>query len=140
MSTVSREVVDAYRAAIYEVDGPTGSMRLRIDELNAAADRLLAHAGVSTAAFITAYNPASVALCEAENRAAHENLQGALERRSFPHVAARGLDPAKQWPAEPGFLVLGLAREDAVALGRQFDQNGIVWLVAGRAPELVLLR
>ncbi len=140
MSTVSGEIVEAYRTAIYEVDGPFRPIQLRIDEPNTAADRLLAHAGVRTAAFITAYNPASVALCEAENRAAHENLARELERRAFPHFAARGLDPAKQWPAEPGFLVLGLTREDAVTLGRQFDQNGIVWLIAGRAPELVLLR
>ena len=140
MSAVSREIVEAYRVAIYEVDGPSGIVQFRIDEPNAAMDRLLASAGMGTGAFITAYNPASVALCEAENRAAHENLQGELERRAVAYFAARGLDPTRQWPAEPGFLVLGLAREDAVALGRRFDQNGIVWLAAGRAPELVLLR
>jgi hypothetical protein len=37
-------------------------------------------------------------------------------------------------------LVLGIAREDAEALGRRFGQNAILYLEKGRAPELVLLR
>jgi hypothetical protein len=36
-------------------------------------------------------------------------------------------------------LVLGMAREDAVALGRALDQNAIVFVERGKAPELVLL-
>ena len=110
MSAVPLEIVEAYRAAIYEVDGPEGLVRLRIDKRDSATDRLLVSAGASTAAFITAYNPASIALCEAENRAAHENLQGELLRGAVPYLPARGVDPRGLWPDEPGFLVLGLAR------------------------------
>jgi hypothetical protein len=36
-------------------------------------------------------------------------------------------------------LVLGIARAEAEALGREYGQNAIVFAEKGRAPELVLL-
>ena len=44
-------------------------------------------------------------------------------------------DPA--WPAEASFLILGISREAAVLLGRQFGQNAIVCGMLGQAAELV---
>jgi hypothetical protein len=35
---------------------------------------------------------------------------------------------------------LGVTRRAAQALGRQFEQNAIVWAGAAAVPELILLR
>jgi hypothetical protein len=37
-------------------------------------------------------------------------------------------------------LVLGVDLNSAASLGRQFRQNGIVWVSANAVPTLVLLR
>ncbi len=140
MSAVSPDIVAAYRAAVYEVDDAFGSIRIQIDTWASESDSLLRRAGVDTGFFITAYNPASIALCDAENLAAHETLEVSLRQIGVTYLTARGLDPTDRWPPEAGFFVLGLARDDALGLARRFDQNGIVWVATGRAPELVLLR
>jgi hypothetical protein len=36
-------------------------------------------------------------------------------------------------------LIMGIPRADAEALGRRLEQNAIVWIDKGRAPELVVL-
>jgi putative PIN family toxin of toxin-antitoxin system len=58
---------------------------------------------------------------------------------SWPWLEGEGRDPEGRWVAEPSLLVLGIAREEAQALGRQLEQNAIVFVEKGRAPELVLL-
>jgi hypothetical protein len=134
VTRVSDATIAAYRATIYEI----GGIRLRIGEVNDAVASLLRAARVTTAAIVTAYNPESVALCEAENRAAHENLIHATAAYDTRSTCAT--DPTGAWPPEPGLLVLGITADAAMALGRTFRQNAIVWITQDEAPKLVLLR
>ena len=41
--------------------------------------------------------------------------------------------------SEPSFLVIGIYRANAEALGQLFEQNAIVFCELGRAPELIVL-
>jgi len=50
-----------------------------------------------------------------------------------------GRDPRGEWPAEPSVLVLGISRREAEILGRSYEQNAVVFVERGGAPELVLL-
>src|SRR5579864_5724873 len=114
MTSVSDRLIAAYRGAIYEIDvGPGETIRARIDCRDPAIDAVLARAGARDAAFLTAYNPASFPLCEAENKAAHESLHHEIRARGLTYLPARGADPAGAWLPEPGFFALGIARGDA---------------------------
>jgi uncharacterized protein len=42
--------------------------------------------------------------------------------------------------SEPSVLLLGIPRAEAIALGRRLEQNAIVFVERGGAPELVLMR
>ena len=134
VTRVPASTLAAYYAAIYEI----GSLRLRIGEDNDAASSLLRDKNVKSAAIVTAYNPESVPLCEAENRAAHENLRHATVQ--YASLPTRAIDPTDVWPPEQGVLLLGITVDAAVALGQKFRQNAIVWIVPDEAPKLVLLR
>ena len=134
MTRVPAATVAVYHAATYEI----GAIRLRIGEPNDGIAAMLRAAGAVSAVIVTAYNPESVALCEAENRAAHENLVHAVA--AYETRATCAVDPSGVWPPEPGLLVLGMSDEDAVALGARFRQNAIVCLAVDEAPKLVLLR
>jgi hypothetical protein len=51
-----------------------------------------------------------------------------------------GVHPTGEWRGEPSYLVPGLSREAAEELGRQFEQNALIWSGADAVPELLLLR
>ena len=54
-------------------------------------------------------------------------------------VLGEGRDPRGEWPAEASVLVLGISRREAEILGRSYEQNAIVFIERGQAPELALL-
>ncbi len=128
------ELIGAYENALYALDA---GLVLRIGEHSAALERLLESRGVQSAAFVTAANPHGVPRSRAVNEAAMAALTAALE---WPHVPGEGRDPQGRWSAEPSALVLGISRSEAEALGRRLEQNAIVFVEKGAAPELVLLQ
>ncbi|MFL6571882.1 MAG: putative toxin-antitoxin system toxin component, PIN family [Burkholderiales bacterium] len=127
-------LIKSYERAFYALDSGTV---LRIGVRDAGVDRLLEARGVATAAFVTAANPRGEACARAENDAAMAALRASL---ALPWLPGEGRDPEGRWSAEPSLLVLGMTRADAEALGRRLEQNAIVFIERGRAPELVLLR
>ena len=50
-----------------------------------------------------------------------------------------GRDPEGKWRAEPSVLIMGIPLAEAEALARKLEQNAIVWIEKGRAPQLVVL-
>lgn len=129
----TREQVNEYRRSEYLVFFPR--VAFRIGRPSAALDRLLEAAGAGTAAFVTAANPRSEPRPAAENLAALRRMKNSLKH---PFLRGEGRSADRSW-REPSLLVLGIARAGAEALGREYGQNAIVFVVKGRAPELVLL-
>jgi hypothetical protein len=139
-SCVSSELVDAYRAAEYRVERGAGSFCFHIQQHSPPLARLLADTGQASAFFITAYNPYSEPQDTAANRAAHARLQQRLRSLTQDLFDAVGVDVSGEWPAEPGYLAVGVPRETAHAVGNEFRQNAIVWIGPDALPELMLLR
>ena len=127
-------LIESYERALYALDSGTV---LRIGVHSPDLDRLLATHGATTAAFVTAANPRGVARDCTANEAAMAALRASL---ALPWLPGEGRDPEGRWSAEPSLLVLGIARADAQALGRRLEQNAIVFIERGHAPELLLLR
>ena len=119
--------------------GETPELVLRIGEPSPRLDALLEAAGADSAAFVTAANPRGERRSAAENRAAAAALRELLAAAGYPLHAGEGRDPEGRWPAEPSFLVVGIYRANAEALGRLFQQNAIVCVLKNGSPELVLL-
>jgi putative PIN family toxin of toxin-antitoxin system len=128
------DLIDSYERALYALDWGTV---LRIGVHDRDLDRLLESHGASTAAFVTAANPRGEARDPAANEAAMAALRASL---ALPWLPGEGRDLDGRWSAEPSLLVLGVSRPDAEALGRRLEQNAIVFVERGGAPELVLLR
>lgn len=134
--TVDMALADAYRATDYHVDAAPPVV-LRIGRREAAADRLLAAHGVATAAFLTAWNPASRTTPPAENDAAQARLRADLAAGGYATLPGRGLGRDGLWPPEESVLALGIDRSTAIRLARAYGQNAFVWLARQAAPELV---
>jgi hypothetical protein len=133
VSTDRERLRAAYEATAYRVDdGPRGRFTIRVGAWSEDVDAVLAAAGAECWAFITATNPRSVPLSDAENAARMNRLTDAVVRRGLPHHHGAGVGSGTDWPAEPSLLVLGLDEAAALALAREFDQHAIV---VGRRGE-----
>ena len=132
----------AYENADYIVFASPG-IQFRIGEPSDVVDAMMAMNHVRTAAFVSSATNRGAASPENERRLADFLLRGALDG---PPLSARyrvyqgeGRDPEGKWTAEPSVLIMGIARAEAEALGRRLEQNAIVWIEKGRAPELAVL-
>ncbi len=87
---------------------------------------------------VSAWNPGSLELPEAENRAANALLHESLETACQDFTQAWGASLPGVEPAwkEDGFAVHGLSRERAAQLGLEWGQQAVVWLDAD-ATELL---
>jgi hypothetical protein len=134
---VSPELLDAYRNAQYVVFADANVV-VRVAQNNADLDALISAEGANTAAFITAANPRGERRSDVENGVANAALQNLVAAAGYPHFWGEGRDPKGGW-SEPSFLVIGIYRANAEALGQLFEQNAIVFCELGHAPELIIL-
>jgi hypothetical protein len=142
-SPISDQVIAAYRSANYRVESSGKPFVLRIDRYSEPLSRLFASSGHQCAAFVTAFNPWGEPQGSDANLAASARLLDRL--RHLPGgedrvIAGMGCDPRGIWVEEKSFLVLGLELDASKTLGREFDQNAIVWAGTDAISRLVLLR
>lgn len=138
MTTLSA-ILDAYEAAEYHLFTGHKQLVFFIGKTQPELDALLHCNGVSSAAFITAYNPQSQRLDDHDNQAAQAQLQAILIAQNLTYLTGAGIDPKGIWPPEPSFMIFGLTLEAASSLARQFQQLAFVWIEAGQAPQLIFL-
>jgi hypothetical protein len=113
----------AYEATDYRVGD---RFTIRCGARSPPLDALLAESGHDTWAFITAWNPGSIALDTAENRRRMTDLTGRIALLGLPMLEGEGVGTGGDWPSEPSLLVLGIGASEAVELGRAFGQVAIV--------------
>ena len=129
----------AYHRTRYAVRA-TPPFDLKIGATSAALRQWMDQHRCHCAALITACNPYSQVLEEAENASRQRALGQAVAQRGLPCVDAVGQPLDGNWLPEASCLVGGLSLDDACALGRQFEQNALVWCGADTLAQLILLR
>lgn len=117
----------AYRSTEFRAATELGPVSIRVGERSELLGRLLGQAGTTTWCFITAWNPASVELTERENRVRNRRLRASLGAVAKQVFAGMGLPAEGAWTPEESFLALGVTRAQAIALGREYGQNAVVW-------------
>lgn len=131
--------IQAFVETEYRVDSDP-PLTLRIGVRSEGLFALQNARGVACSAFITACNPASIQVAPAGNDQAQAALKAALQSAAVQFIEGVGQHPHSSWPGEQSVLALGLSRETAEELGRQFGQDAIVWCGRDAVPQLVLLR
>jgi Protein of unknown function (DUF3293) len=136
--TVPDTLLEAYRRTAFNADTPKGRLSLRVGQRCRELDDLLTDHGVSTWAYVTAFNPGSIRLRDEENTARQHELEGVVASLGVPSYSGEGVVDDGQWPPEPSLLILGIGRGDAVRLGRQYGQLAVVCGELAREADLVL--
>lgn len=132
-------LIKAYRETDYHVCS-TPAFVLHVDHRSEALRALLARNRVKGAAFVTACNPRSQPLGDADNEARQRRLLDQLALRGLPTVPGVARHPGNGWPQEVSVLVLGVTLDDARELGIRCDQNAVLWAGTDAVPRLILLR
>jgi hypothetical protein len=135
---VDHALLEAYRRTAFTAETPQGTLVLRIGETSTALDDLLADNHGTTWAYVTAWNPGSIARSAEDNTKAQKELAAFVTTAGFPFYAGEGVGDDGDWPPEPSLLILGISRTAAIDLGRRFGQVAIVYGERGAPAELVL--
>lgn len=127
-----------YVATVYELPTANGPLRASLDGEIVSDPSTLPDLLTKPFAIITAFNPRSMLLPRKVNETRHGVLRELLILGCFRVENCVGYDeePEGTW-REPSFLVHGIDRDEAIAFGRVFRQNTIVFNHNGR-PELVV--
>lgn len=139
MSAIPQSLQDAYLATEYRVL-PPHAFTLRIGARSDALLDLYRAGETREAAFLTAWNPVSVAASDEQNRSAQALLVERLASIGVAALPGLGIDPASDYPGEESVLALGLPRELAIRIAQDFQQNALVWIGPNAIPELILLQ
>ena len=127
----------AYRETIYEIEDHGETIQLYIGQSNRQIDRLLTKANHTGWAIITAFNPYSQCLSESENRERHQNLLEYVRSLKLKAIAGINKDPSGDWVPEISLMVIGIERQQAIAIGQKYQQNAVVFGELGQPPELL---
>src|SRR3954454_15029329 len=126
----------AYQRTRFCVDEGSRRICFMAGSKSAKWDAVLRRHQATRWAFVTAWNPASVALSESENEARQQELTTILDREEYKWLVGEGIGEDPAWTPEKSLFVLDISRGKAVALGRQFGQLAVV---VGRRGEPALL-
>jgi hypothetical protein len=112
----------AYLKTDYEVFEP--SLSIKIGKFSVELDELLNVYQAETWAYITPFNPFSMANSSEQNEESFECFQSLVKGYKFFLGAGKGENPT--WAPEKSLLILGISFDDAELFGFHFGQNAIV--------------
>jgi len=139
MSEISPLTIKAYLETEYCVFGDSPFV-LKAGMASESLAKLYERFKVDCGAFVTACNPFSINVGEAENTFRQAELAKELSLYNLAFIDGIGEHPSGNWIAEPSYFVLGLTLDAARTLSKKYDQNAVVWCGSDAIPELVLLR
>jgi len=125
---ISPKLIKAYREAIYVVHLGDREIALQVGKVSAELAELMKDWEVTTAAFLTAFNPYSQVVDPTENELRQKKMWTDAQPmcpKIFPGI---GRDKNDQWPHELSMLALGIHLEDAQTLADRYEQNAFLWI------------
>jgi hypothetical protein len=137
MHSLSKELIQAYQNTSYVVQEENNNWHLNINQINPAFNAWLSQQNIQQWAFITAYNPYSQALNNAENLALQNQIKSILLQNGFKFWEAYGKGEG-DWPAEPSVFIANIHYDYAFKLAQQFKQNAYVYGQLNQAPQLII--
>lgn len=138
-TVIAPDLLTAYRDTAYIVHA-TPPFSLKVDVPSCQLQQWMQAHACQCAMYITACNPYSQILDDAENAYRQSVLKQWIQQRGVPYENGVGQPLDGAWKPEASFLVGGLPLEQARMLGQRFQQNALIWCGRDTVAQLVLLR
>ena len=128
----------SYLSTIYELPTSSGLIRVSLDGEITSDMGKLPELLTQRFAIVTAYNPRSMLLPRRVNEQRNTVMRDLLVLGCYRVEQCVGYEeePEGVW-REPAWLVQGVERDEAIAFGRVFRQNVVVFCESGR-PSIVV--
>lgn len=126
--TISSELINAYREAIYLVFEDGREISIRVNQSNHDLAKVLRGRGVFSAAFLTTFNPYSSIASQKVNELNQNLLIADLGYLGCDWIAGEGRDLSSVWPSEPSILALDISLQSAEILADRYEQNAFLWI------------
>lgn len=120
---IPADLISAYEAADYWIESPAGRIGLKIGQPFSGIDRT---PRLNRLAIVTACNPFSRPLGDAQNATRQAQLIDAVERAGLKWFHAAGADAKGEWPPEPSLAILEPTDEQLDLWMEAFGQNAVV--------------
>lgn len=136
---MDQQLLRSYFATIYEFPSSGGIVRASLDGEALKDVATLPELLQTTFAVLTAYNPRSMLLPRRVNDSRHQVMRDLLILGCYRVEPCVGYEAEKKesvW-REPAWLVHGMDRAEAIAFGRVFRQNSVIFANLGR-PEIIV--
>jgi hypothetical protein len=121
----------------YVFDGDAKPIRFRAGSTKPRLDALLDRYGATRWAFLTAWNPGSTPLPDAENTKRQDDLLAQLLAAGYRCLPGEGRGEDSSWPPEESILALDIPENAARNMGARFGQLAIVTGRRGTPARLV---
>lgn len=139
MAAIDPATILAYQETDFRVAAPEPFV-LNVGAASAPLAQLYRQHRTDCSTWITACNPYSRIVSNDANAARQLELEQELRALGLIFFDSVGSHPEGGWPAEAGYLALGLSLAAAKTLGERYEQNAILWCGPDAVPELVLLK
>lgn len=136
MTTLTPELRKAFEETHYHVLHQAPFV-LQVGQAQPVLAALYQQHQTDCACLITAFNPMGELLTKEENIERHAQLTRSLRAAGYALIPTVAQHPANGWPAEPGFLVIGMGHADAKRLAGDWEQLAVLWCDAGMAPQII---
>jgi hypothetical protein len=130
------ELIQAYKETDFNVYEP--KITIKVGQVNQELDRLLQSHNCITWAYITAWNPYSELTDDRTNEEKNNQLRDDLT--DYILLAGEGVGSDQSWQPEISFLILGIALDDAIIIGKKYRQNAIVVGKIYEEPQLIWIK
>ena len=136
---ITSSLLESYKSADYHVY-TTPSFILKIGMHSTELEIIYKKSNTHTAAFVTAFNPFSQELSNQDNKVRNNKLEKLIQSHHFDYIHGEGKCGDGEWDGEESFLIFGINKNQASEIGKEFEQNAIVWCDKDAIPQLLLLK
>ncbi|HMV45251.1 MAG TPA: DUF3293 domain-containing protein [Leptospiraceae bacterium] len=122
----SNVLLTAYKNTLYKIFYQDKEFKIEVDKRSDFVDKLLIDKGVTSYIFITAANPHSLLVSEAENEKANLELENQIKQKALFYCKGVGESKDGEWK-EDSFFVLGISLKEGMSIAKQFSQNAFLY-------------
>ena len=126
-SKLEPDLIAAYKNTLFQARVDADVITLIVGQKCPALQAVFEQHNVTTACYITAFNPFGRLLTAQENEARNAQLRTELVSL-YPVFEGVGVDPTGEWEGEASFLALGASKEASLALAKAWEQNAVVFV------------
>ena len=126
-SKLEPDLIAAYKNTSFQAHVGDEMITLRVGQQCPALQAVFEQHNVTTACYITAYNPFGRLLTRQENEDRNARMRTKLAS-AYPIFDGVGVDPNGEWEGEASFLALGASKDASLALAEAWEQNAVVFV------------